>query len=314
MHILLNSDVLWADYTWTDLPPKVKLFADTCRDQGHVIVIPETAKLEFDRKQNETVDKARIELERAYSALEKYKVSYTKIEATSLITPPDLPSLITATGATVKVHAPILEDFQEAHKRACLHLSPQPPDTKSDEMRDLVIWMIAIRISHDWGGALLVSRDEVHIHGRGDAEAQLSQLVRVRSFEEALEYLEVETPAGQLLRRLMIPAWTGLARKGLPVSSNPTVLSVSDPVFVQGDDGLAAASCVMKVRTTDGKSLRAAVAIENLGAIQRVVLTNLDGAGEQPEPLSIETDALKAEAVDVSEALSELRRTLEGEA
>jgi hypothetical protein len=48
-----------------------------------------------------------------------------------------------ATGVQLEVENPKLEDYRNAERRACLHLSPQPPETKSDEMRDLVIWEVA---------------------------------------------------------------------------------------------------------------------------------------------------------------------------
>jgi hypothetical protein len=172
--------------------------------------------------------------------------------------------------------------------------------------------MIAIRIARENDGALLISRDKVHVHHRGDSEAGQVQLLRVRSFEEALEYFEVETPAGQLFRSLMVPVWSELEHSGLPLSDVPTVLSVSDPLFVQGDESLASASCIMKVQTTDGKSLRANVEIEVRAGRQHVALTNISIDNQvQDRSVSVETDYPQELTADFEDELSELRQVLE---
>lgn len=313
MHVLLNSDVLWASDLWRGrLPRRMQLLVDACRKQGNVILVPETAQLEFDRSQSELVDQRRAELDAAYATLAKFGITYDHQAADTVISPPDLLGLIAATGVTAEVVSPVLEDFQEAHRRACLHLPPQPPDAKSDEMRDLVIWMIAIRVAQHNGGALLISRDEVHTHHRGDSEADQAQLVRVRSFEEALEYFEVETPAGQLFRRLMVPVWPELERAGLPLSDVPTVLSVSNSLFVQGDDGLASASCTVKVRTTDGKILSANVEIEVSAGRQHATLTKISIDNQvQDGAVSVETDYPQELTANSDNELAELRQVLE---
>ena len=70
-------------------------------------------------------------------------------------------------------------------------------------MRDLVIWMVALRVARRDGGAILVSRDEVHTEERGDEEARSAGLLRARSWDEALEQLGRESPAGALARQLL---------------------------------------------------------------------------------------------------------------
>lgn len=312
MHILLNSDVLWTNYLWVKLPDQVNRLAKACREQGHVILVPETAYLEFKRRQEELVPKERAELVRAFSTLKKFGISYSYKIPDEVVSFPDLIGLIAETGATARVIGPTLEEFQEAHKRACLHLPPQPPDTKSDEMRDLVIWMVALRVALDNDGALLVSRDEVHVHERGDSEASLKKLVRVASFEEALEYLEVETPAGQLFRKLMLPAWPQLLSAGLPVSDSPTVLSASGTEFIQGDEGLASACSAVKVRVADGKVLRANVQVEILAEVEHVTLKDISIDGKTyTGPVSVEAEYHEEVAADFEQDLSELRQVLE---
>jgi hypothetical protein len=81
-----------------------------------------------------------------------------------------------ATGVQLEVENPKLEDYRNAERRACLHLSPQPPETKSDEMRDLVIWEVALRVAKRDGKAILVSRDHVHSDERGDKSQKNEEL------------------------------------------------------------------------------------------------------------------------------------------
>jgi hypothetical protein len=88
-----------------------------------------------------------------------------------------------ATGVQLEVENPKLEDYRNAERRACLHLSPQPPETKSDEMRDLVIWKVALRVAKRDGKAILVSRDHVHSDERGEA-AEACGLLRVQSLDD----------------------------------------------------------------------------------------------------------------------------------
>jgi hypothetical protein len=290
----------------------VQQFVDACRDQGHRIIIPQTTLLEFDRRQAELVSKERDELKLAYSTLDRFGIIYNLQDPDAIIVVPDLLSLITGSGADAEVIEPTLEDFQEAHLRACLHLTPQPPDTKSDEMRDLVIWMMAIRLANENNGALLISRDVVHTHERGNDEASIAGLARVLSFEEALEYLEVETPAGRLFREIMLPAWPLLADAGIPVPRNPTVLSVSNPIFVQGSQGLASASCTMKVRATGGQIMRADADVGVSAGRQSVTLTNIKiGDRVQAKPVTVEVDIPRESRSDTEEGMSELRELLE---
>lgn len=312
MFIVLNSDVLWTGRFSTALPNSLQRFVDACRDQDHRIIIPLTTLLEFNRRQSDQVSKERNALRLAYATLDRLGITYDGRDPDAVIIAPDLLSLITSSGTAVEVTEPTLEDYQEAHRRACLHLVPQPPDTKGDEMRDLIIWMTAIRIADENDGALLISNDVVHTHNRGNDEASAVRLTRVHSIEEALEYLEVETPAGQLFRAILVPAWAALAEEGIPVPGSPTVLSVSNPIFIQGSHGLASASCTMKVRATDNQIIQADADVQVSANRQLVTLTNIK-IGDQAlaKPVTVETDVAQEVLADSEESMAELRRLLE---
>jgi len=174
------------------------------------------------------------------------------------------------------VEEPTMEDFMEAHRRTCLHECPHPPDAKSHEMRDLVIWMIALRLASQDGGALLISGDKVHVHSRGDDEAASVRLERVKSIEDALDYLNIETPAGKLIKQLLAPVWSDLVEAGLPVPGQMSPMGMSQTRFIQGIRGPSFAYCILRARTSDKRMLEAATEIHaDDGMITKVILSNI---------------------------------------
>ena len=263
MLVLLNSDILFDLQLVTDkVSARLTSLLDACRDGGHRVAIPQTALLEFDRQQTKLVADARRSLESAYATLDRSNVAYTRIAPEEAIQPCDLLRLISGLGVDADVERPTLEDFEDAHWRACLHEEPHPPDTKSDEMRDLIIWAVSLRLSKEADGALLVSRDVVHTHQRGDAEALTARLMRAETIEDALECLHVQTPAGGTIQALLAPAWAGLRDQGLPLVAEPMLRAVARPVFIEGTMGLESVECQLQAPTTTGAVLTARVHVQ----------------------------------------------------
>jgi hypothetical protein len=126
-------------------------------------------------------------------------------------------------------------------------------------MRDLVIWTTALRVAKREGSALLVSRDVVHTHTRGDAEADAAGLRRAGEVDEALRILQLETPAGSLARKLILPVWEDLRAAGLPLSPDVSLCGVSDAAFVQGEGLPTVARFRLQARTSDDRLLSAEV-------------------------------------------------------
>jgi hypothetical protein len=280
---------------------------------GHTVVIPETALLEFDRQQREAAATARTELENAYSILETNGVPFTKLDPGAVVQPGNLTEIASAIGVAVEVVRPTLEDFEDAHRRACLHESPQPPDAKSDEMRDLVIWAIALRLSRLDRGALLVSKDVVHTHDRGHDEARLAGLERVDSPEEALALLEVQTPAARAMEELLHPAWNALRLAGLPTPAAPRLRRVTNAVFVQGTDGIASASCDLAIQGEAGQEITANVSLEISSDSEVVHLSSIVVAGSPLADLQVEVRPTKPRIeASFEEDLSSLRELLGG--
>jgi hypothetical protein len=252
MLIILNSDVLYHTYLVEDrLSLHVESFCRQIAKAKHEVILPETTLFEFEHKQAQFVEKQQSDIEQAYKLLDRYGVRHLTIAPQKLVGAPDLVRLIEASGVKVEVVRPTLEDFEEAHRRACFHRPPHPGEKDSDEMRDLVIWAIACRLARKAGGALLISRDSVHANEKGDAEAKEVALVRTSDFDQALELLGFQGASSQKLYPLMKALWEPLKGSGLPVSATVAGLRISEARFVNGIAGLQSAK--FRLTTTDAK-------------------------------------------------------------
>ncbi|MFA4903923.1 MAG: hypothetical protein WC600_14415 [Desulfobaccales bacterium] len=315
MKIILNSDILHNVQLIKDkLSKRLQELFKVCAERNYVVVIPETALLEFNRYQLIKKEEEVNRIKNACVILETYGVHFDHIEFAELVKPPDLIALIGALGVNVIVEVPTLEDYVKAHRRACLHECPHPPDIKSDEMRDLIIWMIALRISLKEDGALLISNDVCHYHSRGDLESNEVKLVRVKSIEEALEYLDVETPTGKLMAQFLLPFWSSLIEEGLPLNKEMTILGISKARFVQGVRGLVHATCHLKTKTTEGRTLSAVVDIKPADeTAEELILSNIAIDGnplEKPEIKIIFIETGKPEYDDFVERHDALRNII----
>ncbi|MGZ4302715.1 MAG: hypothetical protein ACXVFF_14140 [Gaiellaceae bacterium] len=317
MKVVLNSDVLYHRGTLVrgELGRGLRELFVACAAKGHEVVIPLTTRLEFDRHQSEQVVAERRRLAEAYAMLNRYEVEFAESDPAAVVVAPDLIALIAESGVTVEEWPPENGDFVDAHRRASMREAPHPPESKSDEMRDLVIWAQAVRLARaDADGALLISRDEVHVHERGDEEASECGLVRVRSVEEALEFFEVRTPAGRMIEDLLGRVWDGLRAEddGLPLAV--MVKSVTNATFRQGEAGLAAASASIK-GSAAGDVVEGDVSFElGAGVITRAGLSNLKIGGADREGVTADLDVpsgLEPEA-QADDDLEALREVLEG--
>lgn len=279
MDVILNSDILRDERLITDdVSKRLRTFLQACAERNYVIVVPLTALLEFNRQQSELVPKTAAEVDRAYELLDRFKIPYSRVDPSEVVKPPNLVSLIQKHKAKIVIEEPTLQDFQEAHRRACLHESPISTAKQSDEMRDLIIWVIALRLAKQNGGALLVSRDDVHNNPLGRGEAEKIGLVCVRSVEDAEWYLDVDigTPASRLVEQLLTPIWGELLSKGLPLTDEVFPIGVSRASFDQGDHGLSSVICSIKVKTRDKKTLKADTEIHiNGNVLDEVKLSDI---------------------------------------
>jgi hypothetical protein len=238
--VVLNSDITFLpDLIREGLGRQVSALAEACREHKFDLALPLTTVMEFQRQQEEYAEQERRKLDDATALLDRLGVPHDPVDSATLIEIRALSDLFSEAGSSVEVVNPTFEDFMEAHRRACLHLSPQPRTGKGgpDEMRDLVVWCLAVRISREQGGAMLISKDKIHTGELGREEAEAVGLVVVSSVDDALKFFRIETPDARLFQDMLEPVWGELPGLGIGVTKDMSVLEVRDARFVQGPTG-----------------------------------------------------------------------------
>jgi hypothetical protein len=138
--VLLNSDITYSQRLVAKLPQQLVALAEACKERAFEITLPLTTVLEFERQQLVIATHAREALGAAAANLDSNGIQHDAINLDHLIKTRSLSDLFAETGVKVEVISPTIDDFNDAHRRASLHLSPQIPNDKGeDEMRDLVI-------------------------------------------------------------------------------------------------------------------------------------------------------------------------------
>lgn len=256
--VLLNSDITYSQGR-SVLTKRLTTLAEACRERHFEIALPTTTVLEFERQALESARNERKALADAAALLDRFDIAHAEFKPNDLVRTRSLDELLRETGVSVEVISPTLADFNDAHRRACLHLSPQAasnPGEKEDaedEMRDLVIWSIAIRLAREQGGALLVSRDKVHTGRAGRDEAESVGLSILPTIEDALRFFSIETPDAKLFIEMVTPVWSQLPALGLAVSPEVSVLDVRNARFVRGPSGPSFGVALVRVRLASGE-------------------------------------------------------------
>lgn len=300
MKVIFNSDVLFPPATGRageHVPRWFVEFAENARAQGCDIVIPETAYLELLRAHQARADFGRTKLGKAYKELRRHGIEHDEPDPEDVIQVPDLVSVLGSLGISIDVPSATLTDFTEAHRRACLHLAPHTSlelkdgsghRKASDEMRDLVIWIMALRLAQEEGGAVLVSRDRIHTGPAGDEEAHGVGLVRV---QDASSALEVDGPGAVLVALLLHASWSGLTKAGLPLAPKPAWAELKESIFVQGDRGPAQVKATVALTGKEGKVVRArATFFISGGLLESVKLVDVSVADEPFIPATVTVD------------------------
>lgn len=305
MRVYLNSDITYhSELVRGELTRRLSDLVGACRDHGHTLVLPRTTILEFRRQQELAQTRAKAQLQTALERLDEYGVQHENVVVDDVVPRVDLDEWVRPSGVRLEILDPTPEDLLRAHDKACLHAPPMKPDTKSDEMRDLVIWEMAVRSATD-SPTLLVSADEVHTGDLGDTEAAECGLLRARSIEDALDVLQVKTPARQTLTDLFTAVWEDLRAAGLPFGSEVTLGGVQQPRFLQGSLGLSEVSALASLSTATGDQLQASVRFRIEGT--RIVAVSVRSTGASRVKADVEVVTDKPWAVD-SPNLEERRR------
>jgi len=238
MRIVLNSDILHTDRpAAAGLPNHLDRFCRDARDAGAILVLPRTTLLENQRHQERLVEQSIARVEAAMELLGSYGVQVPAVNVRDLVGSDDVLTTLSATGVNVETVDPTLTEYRAAEERACLRLAPHPPEAKSDEMRDLVIWEVALGIARRDGAAILLSRDNLHSDDRGAEESRAAGLLRAKTVEEALDLLGSASPAAVRAREILSIVWSSLCSAGLPLEETMTVQRVSNVEFVADAEG-----------------------------------------------------------------------------
>jgi hypothetical protein len=192
------------------------------------------------------------ELAAASETLRQWGVAIPAFDAQALIGTANLAAALRATGARVEILDPTLDDYRDAERRACLHLAPLAGDEKSDEMRDLIIWAVALRIAKQDGGAILVAKDRVLAGDLGSEEARAVGLKRAKDTNEAREMMGGISPSGKLAISVLKTVADELRLAGLPLPEEATSDQFSDLQFVTDDSGHANTTLKLRVPTALG--------------------------------------------------------------
>lgn len=315
MKVVVNSDVLYATFRLEDeLPRPIEMLCEACSQRDVPIVLPETTVLEFDRAQRQQhVERERDDLRDAYRTLEQYGIAFDREDPDAVIQQADLQELMEATGATVEIVAASDEEFREAHRRACRHDPPHPPDTKASEMRDVIIWLIGLRTAREEGRAILLSQDEVHTGSYGAQEAEAAGLIRFDEVGKVLEALQVESPSGALTRSLLNPIWDDLVREGLPGGRPLELRGVDAPAFVRGEKGFKHADAwIRALGPRHGQEMTGRVELDLLnGAVIRAEVSSVQLDGEGREGATVEFDEPREVEIDLPDYDERFRALVE---
>lgn len=256
MVIIFNSDILIGTGIKNSIPDDLIQLLSTCKDKGIRIVLPETSLLEFNRKQKEFSKQTKKRITDAYRTLDRFGIFHGTPDLEIIVKTPDLVAILKEIDFEIEIEKPTKEDYDQAHVKACDH-SLQPPDTTSDEMRDLIIWEISKRLSTQNSKALLISADGIHNSEMGDEEANMVGLTRVDSIEKALEFLGMETPAGKYVKRILQFVWNQMKNEGVPILDEISNFKIDNESFAQKDNLIVEAKFSLEIESADKKILKA---------------------------------------------------------
>jgi hypothetical protein len=323
--LILNSDQLWGLAQVASegrIPGDLQEICRVAAAHQVDIVIPRPAFLEMQRLLLVKISKKRKGLKAAKELLDSYNFKIPEIDVRALIPDVDPVHMLRGTGAIVRIEDPVLSDYEDAERRAALRLPPHPgpPDSdqeyKTDEMRDLVIWVSSLRLAQSENGATLVSRDSIHTGGFDSTEAGSATLIGVRSLEMALETLGEETNADRVMRERLITAWSAVAAE-LPLRDASKPLRVHARNFAIDDFGFEHATGLIKLENTSGARIEADLELilegeeVNEVRLRNIYLIDQNKRASQDDVRVILKDSLHGPSgVDIAERFEALREQL----
>lgn len=315
MKIIFNSDILFCNSYIKDKPAKKLVdFFNFCKKENHVIIIPETAYLEFKKLQNDFCIDERKNFNNAIALITKYGVKIRKIDAKKKVPCFDLKKFLENNCYVHIIQKPNFSVLKEAHRRTCLHSPPHIYFSKDSEMRDIIIWLIAINMAKLDKKALLISRDIIHNNSLGDEEALSSHLDRVNSIEDAFEYFGVHTEAGKKFITLLTSFWQEIVSKTqIPFNKRMIISGLSNIYFRQGVHGISNAQSNVKLKANDDKIISTTIEIIFLApSNQQIIIRNIRHEGNSHIDQCINSNInIIFDADDYEERYQSLKEILE---
>jgi hypothetical protein len=293
-------------------PSHIENFLTKCAAQNIPIAIPRTTLFEFENNQSKLRKDEVSRLDETKALFGTYGIGFEQFVSEEKVPTPNLTELVMKVGAKCTVVDATLEDFQIANRKACLKEAPHPEAGISDEMRDLVIWQTALRLAQSHGGGLLISRDVVHTHHRGDEEATAHGLLRADTFSRAEDALNIETDSGRPIKELILSKWVEIVDSALPVHKNGQIISIKEATFVNNSDNTTEASADLVLRSGAGQSVSCNVAIIlRDGLALRITFSNIrEGLAAVDGNVVLNFGQLTDDATDIEERLNDLRMAL----
>lgn len=316
MRIVLNSDIVHTNRLFaTGLPKHLEEFCREAAQAGGILVLPRTVLLEDERHQETLYRQTLTDIENARETLALWRITVPEFRPEDVVHRVDLLSALRHAGVSVEVEDATLDDYRDAERRASLHLAPQAPDSKSDEMRDLVIWAVALRVAVRHNGAMLVSRDSIHSGESGTEEAANARLFRARSIDDALDQLGRVNEAAALARSVFVKVWEALREEGIPLPDDVPVRRFPRLQFSVDQQGYVATQLSFEFATRDGKLSGDANICQSTPSSIRAVLTGLTIEGRPWRTGTLELSVggeLPKFTHSAAERMAELRHVIEG--
>lgn len=313
MNIVLNTDIIYPNHfirNEQSFPTPLRALVNFCKDQNARIIIPETTLLEFRRRHLKQGENEKDDISKAYRTLDKHNIDFEKENEEEVIDVPGIDKLLEGAGVDVEVVIPSENELREAHRRACLHEPPIDTTEKDSEMRDVIIWLVANRLSSSRGLTLLLGRENIFNSTRGDDEAEENNLLRARSVEDAMEKLELESPSTRLAQRLLEPVWGSINRIGdKQISDDVVVKSVKNTKFVQGKNYIKEASFFMKAKDDEGVEMHADVNIYTESDQRKVNMYNIQVNGCDAENITVSIP-VSGQNTNYTDRLSSLKKIM----
>jgi hypothetical protein len=216
MYVICDTNTLHRVAYARSVPEWLSDLADTCTS---TLLLPAIVLLELEHIRDQKCEQERVEVEEARSLLVDHGVE-CNIEDIDYRDDFSVVDELSAVGFDVQVEDHTLDDYNDAVSRAAGRQPPADEDTK-EQVRDLAIWALALRIARERDGAFFVSRDKLFWSKNESVRSEMKSagLIRFRELRPALGSIGViDEDVLALLREL----WATMIQNDLLLKDPPS--------------------------------------------------------------------------------------------